>query len=196
MRHSAFLNHRIVSVTCAMLLLGAATALGLYLTKDDPVGELSRQLASENARERYKAAKGLEELGPAAIAAIDSLVVALDDPERDVRYRSVKALSRMAEYADQAIPALTEAVQDSDPEIRYYSAKTLAKAGKAALPARDAMLATLPTSEQKTQVYLLKSLGKVGKEHDATVATIRRMRDHKDLKIRNAAREALEDLLD
>lgn len=67
---------------------------------------------------------------------------------------------------------------------------------KAALPARDAMLAVLPTSETKTQVYLLKSLGDVGEEHLETIAAIRKMCKHSDVRIREAALDALEDVLD
>ena len=106
MNPSLLSTKTLVAVAASLFVLGSTSAVAYFLTRTDPVEELTQALGSEDDRQRYKAAKELEELGPSALAALDGLMVTLQDPSRDVRYRSAKAISRMGKGAAAAAEAL------------------------------------------------------------------------------------------
>ncbi|MCL6512595.1 MAG: HEAT repeat domain-containing protein [Anaerolineae bacterium] len=69
--------------------------------------------ASENPRERIRAARQLAEQGSSAIPALRKL---LQDPDLEVRLEAVKAIVQIG--TQHSLDALIEATRDPDPEIQ------------------------------------------------------------------------------
>jgi len=86
----------------------------------------------------------LAKLGPAATAAIPSLINAFHRPERQIRHLAAEALASVGE---PAIEALTLALRDRDPRLRGGAARALQLMGKQASPAIAALIAVLAEPE-------------------------------------------------
>ena len=181
----------VISLLMLALVVGAVTLL-----RPDPVTVLARQLAEGDGRQRYKAAKHLEDLGPNARPALAQLAFALMDDDPRVRYRSAKTLSKMGDLAGPAVPALIEGLKDAERDVRYYCAKSLYKVGKSAEPARDAVLVAIEEDDPGIRRYLVKVLGDIGEEHAESIKMVRRLCNDSNSEVRMAAKDALEDILD
>ncbi len=181
----------LLAVVVVVSVVGIATA---FLRKS-PVDELIEQLQGSDATTRYKAAKQLEELGLNATAAVDELALALADGDVRVRYRSAKALSTMEELASAAVPALMVGLQDTDRDVRYYCAKSIYKIGEEAEAALDTVLAALKVEEDADiRRYLVKSLGDIGEGNEAALLAAKRLQNDTNPQVREAAKDALEEL--
>jgi HEAT repeat protein len=77
---------------------------------------------------RWKAARALGQLGPAAVAAAPALVQALSDDNGHVRREAAIALGRIGPAAEAvaAIP-LASVLEDPDPTIRVVAARALGR---------------------------------------------------------------------
>jgi HEAT repeat protein len=95
-------------------------------------------LADQNLNVRYCAASALKAVGPAAHAAVNALISALDTvpggspaldgPVRyyaDVRNVAAEALGAIGSRARDAVPALKKALNDPDPDVRRAAADAL-----------------------------------------------------------------------
>lgn len=72
----------------------------------EAIPALTQALRHANPRTRQAAAKSLARMGPAAKAAIDDLIAALDDEDEDVRKQAIRTLGQIGPDAAAAIPAL------------------------------------------------------------------------------------------
>jgi HEAT repeat protein len=77
---------------------------------------------------RWKAARALGQLGPAAVAAAPALAQALSDDNGHVRREAAIALGRIGPAAEAvaAVP-LARALEDADPTIRTVAARALGR---------------------------------------------------------------------
>ena len=125
----------------------------------NPAVELARQLREGDAKDRYKAAKALEDHGSSASVAIPELTVALSDENAKLRYRAVKVLSKIDDLPPSVVAPLADLLSSDDEQTRYYAAKALANTDDAVEPKLsvliDAMKGDNPT---KTQFYPVFSL--------------------------------------
>lgn len=177
------------SLVCTGLLVWYATL------PEDPVAILARELQSEDAEERYDAAKDLEALGPNALLAIQELSGALSDTELKVRYRAAKALSRMGPPAAPAVPSLANALQDPERDVRYYAAKALYKIDNDASPALPNVIQVLAKGEPDADVrrYLVKTLGEIGEDSEDAHQVVKKLVRDPDARVREEVAEALEE---
>lgn len=86
---------------------------GLHLAAlppGDQIGTLSRALASENKKDRHKAATMLGRFGPRAGPAVPALITALDDDAKIVRREAAVTLGKIGPAAKAALPALQNVV--------------------------------------------------------------------------------------
>ncbi len=96
------------------------------------VPALARALSHPNENIREEAATALERMGPLAISAIASLIMALGDSSWSVRLYVGLALSSMGKVA---VPALTKALSHSNKNIREAAATALGRMGSLATSA-------------------------------------------------------------
>jgi HEAT repeat protein/Flp pilus assembly protein protease CpaA len=86
---------------------------------------------------RWEAASGLQEMGPAAKAAVPALCSALEYGSERLRRKAVEALAAIRSQADVAVPALAKVLRDPDWYVRSGAAAALGAygaEGRAAVP--------------------------------------------------------------
>jgi HEAT repeat protein len=88
----------------------------------DRAGHFERGYAEEL---RGVVVEELGRLGPAAAAAVPTLIEGLASPDVAVRWRAAAALGRVGPVARKAVPALTRALNDADPAVRRWAADSL-----------------------------------------------------------------------
>ena len=136
------------------------------LFKGKTVEEWGRQLSGMDAKERLAAAEVLANIGPAALPALDALIVALKDPDRDVRHNAAIALGHLGPKAAPAVPALIEALQDKDFVVlfRAATAEALGEIGPQAKPAVPALVEALKEKHPFIQSRVETALKKLDPE--------------------------------
>jgi hypothetical protein len=107
--------------------------------------EWGRQLNGTDAKDRFAAAEILANIGPSALPALEALIVALKDPNRDVRHNAAIALGHLGPKAAPAVPALIEALKDKDFVVLFRAAvaEALGEIGPQAKPAVPALVEAL-----------------------------------------------------
>jgi HEAT repeat protein len=138
------------------------------------VGDLVKQLKSDDAAERRAAAKALEDGGAESRAAVPALVKALKDRDTFVRRFAAQALGAIGTDAQRAVPALTATLNDSHKEVQEAVARALGKLGPAGVDtliglarddSRDAVL-------RRQAIDSLSSLGQAGRSAVATLTEL------------------------
>lgn len=94
---------------------------------------------------QQSAADALAKIG---VAAVPTLLEALENKDPTVRARAASALARMGPTASSAVPALTKALSDPDEDVRRNAARALGQMGPAAESAIPALSAVLTQPEQ------------------------------------------------
>lgn len=186
---------------CALLFI--CCLLPATQSAADEVADLIQLLKSDNARERYHAARSLGQLGAKAAPAIKPLVAALNDfanPKKwafpndfgpRVRDAVSKALKRIGK---QAVGALSEALSDKDDGIRQRAAITLGDLGPLAKDSFAALARSLDDPEDYVRASVVGALGKIGAEpKDVVPLLVRSFQSDKTNFVRRAALEALHD---
>src|SRR5204862_8194384 len=84
---------------------------------------LAGVLAHGEGEARWRAARALGKLGPAAAPAVGALARALSDADQKLRYESALALVQIGPSASAAVGALVAAKQDPVPEGRQAAAR-------------------------------------------------------------------------
>jgi HEAT repeat protein len=123
--------------------------VNLYEDWDDGVGRiltvvaptsaklhaLQRQLDSESARERIRAADELAAMGSLAQPAVPALTALLSDPNETVRAAAAAALGSIGAALDETIAELLRIMRRGDFYDSRHAAHALAKLGHRAVPA-------------------------------------------------------------
>jgi HEAT repeat protein len=91
------------------------------------VPALARLLGDPDLDVRLAAAAALERYGPAAAAAVPTLIGALGAQDVEFRLSAIRALRSIGLEARPAIPALNAAASDPDPRVRQLAVELLGK---------------------------------------------------------------------
>ena len=140
---------------------------------------------------RYRAAEGLGQLGPAARDAVPALVVALKDREDFVRYAAARALDKIGAITPEALVALKTAANDKTELVRNAAMEAyeslLGKASKNDLPA---LVAASKETEPFVRRDAIRLLGEVGAISPEALAALKAAKKDKDPDLRRVAVEA------
>ncbi|HTU17230.1 MAG TPA: HEAT repeat domain-containing protein [Gemmataceae bacterium] len=141
------------------LIVCAAAARGA------DVGELVKQLKSDDNEVRRAAAKALEEGGVGSKAAVPALINALKDRDTFVRRYAAQALGAIGPDAHAAVPALTATLNDSRREVQESAARALGKLGPSGVEtlvviARDG---SKDAAMRRQAIDSLSNLGRAGR---------------------------------
>lgn len=138
--------HRILGSLGVTVLLLAATAHGQTTTakSHEPVSDgrtLSEWIADLKGlapQTRNAAAYEIASMGPAAVAAVPALIVALDDPVAAVRFPVTVALMEIGPAAKAAVPRLVTMVDEElNDEIAASARRALRHIDPASVPPRE-----------------------------------------------------------
>jgi len=124
------------------------------------IRRLVHDLKLTNADDRKHAAEVLGSLGPAAGAAVPSLIDALKDSSANVRSAAARALGEIGNEA--AVSALLGLLEDDDAYVRSAAAKALGLIGtEAAVPP---LIVSLNDGVSHVRVAVIGALGRLGGE--------------------------------
>ena len=126
--------------------------------EESPVDKMARQLVSEDVEERRKAAEKLCEMGDDARPALDSLITAATDDDKEVREWAQKALIGRFGPGTGILPVEEQHI---DVLVRMYVDKPLAsdllgRIGSSAVPA------LIELGHEHGGVGVVKALGTIG----------------------------------
>jgi HEAT repeat protein len=139
----------------------AAAALGT-VAPDDPefLAVLKGALRANDPSVRLRSVNYLKALEPAATAAVEELVRAIDDDSDAVSTTAADALQRMG---PKALPALADRlIRCTKPRARKSAADALAKLGTASSGAVGALIAALDDPDDDVVLAAAEALGDVG----------------------------------
>jgi HEAT repeat protein len=137
-------------------------------------------------------------MGPGAAPVIDAIVARLSDPELRVRYAACFALGRIGPAAQGAAGALKKELTSDDLFLPVAAAWALSKI----LPSDPQVLSTavpvlagaLPKLSEMPKLEVIRSLGELGAAARPAEAALKATLDDPSQEIRDAAREALEQI--
>lgn len=91
------------------------------------IPELTKELHSDLAGQRLKAAWILGQMGPDVAEASPALVQTMDDRDQMVRANAIRALSTLGIFQKSLVPKLTAALGDSHPSVTDSAMELLLK---------------------------------------------------------------------
>lgn len=157
----------------ALYGLGAVAVPGLAKA-------LSKDLLAQQA------ATILGGIGPAAEAAVPSLIDASKGPAREA---AIEALGRIGSEA--AVPALTAALNDPATRVLALRALALGNFGPAAAPAAPALIARAAEGTAEERRWAIRALGETGPAARDAVPLLRELLAASDAQVRQEAIRAL-----
>ena len=176
-------------ILAGSVLMLAATAAA---HKDAPyVPKHIQHLKSDDAKERWQAARALMDLGPRAQGAIGALTEALGDKSQSVRFAAAQALGSIGPPAAAATGALAAALKDEKDAVRWNAAAALAKIGPGANKAVGALTEALKDDNIQVRRYAAEALAAIGKPAREAVDALAVMLKDKGVSARLSAAEAL-----
>ncbi len=126
--------------------------------------------------QRFRASRGFEALGSAALPALSQLSNCLQQPSPDVSVGWA-----LVALGSDAVPALTSALTNADAGVRHLAALSLSSLGSNALPAVPSLVQLLHAPEPATRYHGLLALGRLSPVPTQVIpALIERLRDEKD----------------
>jgi HEAT repeat protein len=126
------------------------------------VTSLIKDLESQDARTRARAAKGLGDLGPEAQLAIPGLLKAIKDNDALTRRAASDALAKIGPAAKADLPALAGALKDNNLEVQRYAAGAVGELGGDAESAVPELLELATSGDALLKQIVLRALGKTG----------------------------------
>jgi hypothetical protein len=181
-----------------LLALGLFLHAGFAAAETDPaadakkIRELTAQLKDADWSVRYRAAQKLEDMGPAAAAAVPDLIKALQDEQRWVRDASAVALGAIGPDATKAVPALLAALRDPTRVVRTSAAAALVRIGPADDETVPALVRLLMDPDAAVRLAAARAL-RMGKPAREAVPALAEAARDADGEVRQAALEALEE---
>jgi HEAT repeat protein len=117
------------------------------------VRQWKRQLGTEDAEERSKAAFALGSMGEDARSAVPELArVLTEDPDRACRIEASLAMSKIAPACADAVPALAKGLSDPELFVRMNSAMALFRLKLEARPAVPELIRAVQDDKNKTNL--------------------------------------------
>jgi hypothetical protein len=103
-----------------------------------PLSQWVKDLKAQSPQTRNAAAYEIAGLGPAAVAAVPELIVALDDPVAAVRFPVTVALMEIGPAAKAAVPRLQQMMaEEINDEIAASARRALRRIDPAAVPSTE-----------------------------------------------------------
>lgn len=124
-----------------------------------------------------------------AKAAVEPLIVALQDEDDWVRTNSAEALSRIKD-AKIAIPALTIALQDNYPRVRGKAALALANIGKAS-EVISSLVAAFSDNDARVRAAIADALGSFAEEGKIAACVLVNALEDNNVYVRISSAKAL-----
>ncbi|NUQ62637.1 MAG: HEAT repeat domain-containing protein, partial [Pirellulales bacterium] len=154
---------------------------------------LVRKLSDADPNVRAASVRSLGELGPKAVAAVPSLVRALeDDGVPDVGDPVwILAARALGKAGPEAVPQLIEALRSPNRHVMKGAAAALSEIGPAAKEAVEPLMAALEKDDPDTRITLMYGLMGIGPEAKAAVPLLIQFLDHEDFHARYWACQAL-----
>lgn len=118
--------------------------------------QLIKILHSPNAPGRRPVIDHFQHIGAAALgtnanAAVEGLVLCLNDTDRYTRTHAILALGNLMLRPDIVVPALAKTCNDADPAVREAALGALSAYGEAARPGRAAVVQALHDSDAEVR---------------------------------------------
>ena len=161
---------------------------------DMRIKRLVRQLCLPNVEDRRAAAIGLGAIGPAAKAAIPTLVARLKiaHENESVRHAAILALDGIEADTDDVILVLIEGLKDHRNRLRPLATKSLIRIGDKAV----ASLVNILTNKSEAEEFRVTAAAALGgfenNSKEAILALIEVLRDQQETeKVRTSAADAL-----
>ncbi len=105
----------------------------------------------KTSRRRAKAIDVLGQISPDAVAAIPTLLQALQDPSLEIRLKAAGALARMDSAVDRMVPLLVERLKEK--ELRPYPYEALRKLGSSAQAAVPTLLKMTQSADEDERFW-------------------------------------------
>ena len=116
---------------------------------------------ADEARVRREAVRLLGWIGPAAKAAVPTLLKTLDSTDPSMRQQVVDSLGRIGPVTKEVVPALLKALADEENGVRYHAAEALGSirpVDKAVIPS---LIKAAKDGYPTVRKYAIRSLGKI-----------------------------------
>jgi HEAT repeat protein len=121
-------------------------------------------LADPDRNVRYCSIVAIETIGPAAAAAVPSLIRLLKDSnDEGIRKAAARTLGAIGAAAKAAIPTLIEALDDKDLYVRFSAAHALGRIGPEAKAAVPALRKALESDSKELQRHAASALERINK---------------------------------
>jgi peptidyl-prolyl cis-trans isomerase A (cyclophilin A) len=170
-----------------MRRLAFLLVLGGAVHADGALDALVERLASEEAHERYEAARAIGARGAEAKRALPELIEALTDEESWVRHEAGRALVRVGART-QDVAMLIRRLASADHEVAQMLAEALAGVGAPAVPAlREA----LQSDDVRTRRRAASALEFAGRHAAEALPDLIDLMQHKDAALRRQASVAV-----
>jgi HEAT repeat protein len=132
------------------------------------------QLASEDEHARRRAAYAIGRIGPAAKAAVPTLVELLEDRHGEVRWYALYALGRVGPASAEAVPTIIKSMQDknNDKDFRHNGALALGHIGPQAKAGEPLLLAVLKSGDPTYRVRAAGALWRISQRPEAIPALL------------------------
>ncbi|MGH9369253.1 MAG: HEAT repeat domain-containing protein [Thermoanaerobaculia bacterium] len=178
-----------------------AAAPGDVLYKGKPLSQYIRQLNDPDFTARLDAYFAIEQMGPAAEAAVPALIDVLDgrEPARkagepSLKGTAIRVLGAIGPAAGPAAGRIGEALRSDNADLRRAAAAALVKLGPAGKAAVPALIADLGDPIADIREKVIQALGAIGPEARAAIPALKAIEKDKreEQYIRNSADDALE----
>jgi len=161
---------------------------------EDMVSKLTPLLATGPSDARLAVARCLGEMRGDAAAAVPALAEALGDKQWRHRDGAAKSIGMIGANPDAAIPALVEAMQDDDNRVRGEAANALKAYRDNAAKIVPAMIPALKDDDPFTVALVCDGLGGLGPAAKPAVPALKKLKNHPDFSVSQAATEALRNI--
>jgi HEAT repeat protein len=154
----------------ACFVVGLVTAIQSAAADPADVAKLTAGLGSATPAERYAAADGLADLGPAAQAAVAQLTTALGANDAELRWRAARALGVIGDAA--ALPALRKAAGDSQAIVRAQAIFALGRLRAADKPSLDVIVTQLADQDSNVRRASVRALAMIKADRKVTIPLV------------------------
>jgi HEAT repeat protein len=152
------------------------------------IGEWEARLNDLDPGVRSEAVQSLEEMGPRAAVLLPYLHIAARDQHPVVRARAIAALAAVGR-SEAELRILVEALDDESPSVRMNVVMALPRYGKGAVPA---LIRALQDPHPTVRSDAAFGLSQLGPEAQAAVPALMVLKEHRNRRLAQAARKALD----
>lgn len=157
------------------------------MERDDNINRLIEILGDEDELVRIQASESLENIGE---PAVEPLIAALDNPDKNIRRYSARVLGEIGD--ERAIEPLILNLSDVNKWVRRETSGALSKMGD---PATDPLIELLEDSDWKVRGAAAWALGRIGNKK-AVEPLIKSLLEDENGFVRSGAANALGNLED